>query len=106
MFGAGTNEQDSETDAFASSASRNRQGAVRRRGPRARAGGPHARGQPRQRHDLHHRPAGAGGRPDLDEQVDPTEWNDYIRKSQDSLRVIADLTGGIAVVNQNDFDKR
>ncbi len=28
-----------------------------------------------------------------------------MRKSQDSLRVIADLTGGIAVVNQNDFDK-
>jgi VWFA-related protein len=42
---------------------------------------------------------------DLDEQVDPTEWNDYLRKSQDSLRVIADQTGGIAVVNQNDFDK-
>ena len=27
------------------------------------------------------------------------------RKTQDSLRVIADLTGGIAVVNQNNFDK-
>jgi VWFA-related protein len=50
-------------------------------------------------------PRGLVGGPDLDEQVDPVEWNDYVRKSQDSLRVIADLTGGIAVVNQNDFDK-
>ncbi len=50
-------------------------------------------------------PRGLVGGPDLDEQVDPTQWNDYIRKSQDSLRVIADLTGGIAVVNQNDFGK-
>jgi VWFA-related protein len=45
----------------------------------------------------------AGG--DIDEQVDPTQWNDYIRKSQDSLRVLAEETGGLAVVNQNDFDK-
>jgi VWFA-related protein len=45
----------------------------------------------------------AGG--DIAEQVDPTEWNDYLRKSQDSLRVLAEDTGGLAVVNQNDFDK-
>ncbi len=45
----------------------------------------------------------AGG--DLDEQVDPTEWNDYLHKSQDSLRVLAEQTGGIAVINQNDFSK-
>ena len=28
-----------------------------------------------------------------------------MRKSQDSLRVLAEETGGVAVVNQNDFDK-
>lgn len=42
---------------------------------------------------------------DLDEEVDPREWDVYVRKTQDSLRTLAELTGGIAVVNQNDFDK-
>lgn len=50
-------------------------------------------------------PRGLVGGSDIDENLDPTEWSDYIRKSQDSLRVLADETGGIAVVNQNDFDK-
>jgi VWFA-related protein len=50
-------------------------------------------------------PRGLVGGQDLDENLDPSEWQDYIRKSQDSLRVLADETGGIAVVNQNDFDK-
>jgi VWFA-related protein len=50
-------------------------------------------------------PRGLVGMPDLDEQVDMTEWQDYVRKSQDSLRVLAEETGGIAVVNQNDFNK-
>jgi VWFA-related protein len=42
---------------------------------------------------------------DIDEQIDPVEFGEHVRKTQDSLRVLADLTGGIAVVNQNDFDK-
>jgi VWFA-related protein len=50
-------------------------------------------------------PRGLVAGADLDEQLDPVEYNDYIRKSQDSLRVLADETGGIAVVNQNDFSK-
>jgi len=50
-------------------------------------------------------PRGLVGGSDIDEQVDPTQWNEYIRKSQDSLRVLAEETGGLAVVNQNDFDK-
>jgi VWFA-related protein len=50
-------------------------------------------------------PRGLVGMPDLDQTVDQTDWMDYIRKSQDSLRVLAENTGGIAVVNQNDFDK-
>jgi VWFA-related protein len=50
-------------------------------------------------------PRGLVAGPDLDEQVDTQEWGTHIRKTQDSLRMLADLTGGIAVVNQNDFDK-
>jgi VWFA-related protein len=42
---------------------------------------------------------------DIDEQVDPTEWQNFVRKSQESLRVLAEQTGGFAVVNQNDFTK-
>ena len=50
-------------------------------------------------------PRGLVGGPSLDDNIDPTEWYAYVRNSIDSLRVLADLTGGFAVVNQNDFDK-
>ena len=33
------------------------------------------------------------------------EFGEHVRKTQDSLRVLAEQTGGIAVVNQNNFDK-
>ena len=51
-------------------------------------------------------PRGLVGGPDLDETtLDTMDWQDHIRETQSSLRVIAELTGGYAVVNQNDFDK-
>jgi len=51
-------------------------------------------------------PRGLVGGPDLDEtKLDMTDWQDHLRETQSSLRVIADLTGGYAVVNSNDFDK-
>ncbi|MBI4476286.1 MAG: VWA domain-containing protein [Acidobacteria bacterium] len=50
-------------------------------------------------------PRGLVAGADLDDPVDPVEWGNYVRKTQDSLRVLAEQTGGIAVVNQNDFDR-
>lgn len=50
-------------------------------------------------------PRGLVGMPDLDDKVDPVEWQEFVTNSINSLRVLAELTGGIAVVNQNDFEK-
>jgi VWFA-related protein len=50
-------------------------------------------------------PRGLVAGQDIDEPVDQVEWESHLRKSQDSLRVIAELTGGMAVVNTNDFSK-
>jgi VWFA-related protein len=50
-------------------------------------------------------PRGLVAGQDLDQQVDPVEWESHLRKQQDSMRVLAELTGGVAVVNTNDFTK-
>jgi VWFA-related protein len=50
-------------------------------------------------------PRGLVAGPDLDENLDTAEWQNHVRETQDSLRVLAEQTGGIAVVNQNDFDR-
>ena len=50
-------------------------------------------------------PRGLTAGPDIDQEVDPQEWETHVRKEQDSLRSLAEQTGGIAIVNTNDFNK-
>ena len=48
-------------------------------------------------------PRGLSAGPDIDADISVTEWNAHMRASQDSLRVIAEQTGGFAMVNMNDI---
>jgi VWFA-related protein len=50
-------------------------------------------------------PRGLVGGPDLDQKVDMMDYQNYVTTSQNSLRVLAEQTGGFATVNQNDFVK-
>jgi VWFA-related protein len=50
-------------------------------------------------------PRGLVGGPDIDQEVDMMDWQNYVTESQNSLRVLAELTGGYAAINQNDFTK-
>ena len=50
-------------------------------------------------------PRGLVGGPDIDVNISPTEWSQHTRKTTDSLRIIAEQTGGFAIVNTNNFDK-
>jgi len=48
-------------------------------------------------------PRGLPAGPDIDADIRVPEWNAFLRNSQDSLRVMAEETGGFAMVNMNDF---
>ena len=48
---------------------------------------------------------GIVGGSDQGANVDPLQWSDYLRKTMQTLRVLAEETGGIAVVSQDDVDK-
>ena len=48
-------------------------------------------------------PRGLAAGPDIDLDIRTPEWNAYLRNSQDSLRVIAEETGGFAMVNMNNI---
>jgi len=48
-------------------------------------------------------PRGLVAGADVDVNLSVQEWNRFIFKSQSSLRLLAELTGGMAVVNRNDF---
>lgn len=50
-------------------------------------------------------PRGLVGGPDIDVNISPTEWANHVRKSVDTLKILAEQTGGFAVVNTNDFNK-
>jgi VWFA-related protein len=49
-------------------------------------------------------PRGLVAGPDMDVDIDQREWGEHVRETQTSLRILAELTGGIAVVNTNNFD--
>ena len=85
---------------------------VRKTGKRVRrcrsglgAGLADPRSEPRERDDLHDRPARPRGRTRHRQEVDMLDWQNYVTESQNSLRVLAEQTGGFAAVNQNDFTK-
>ena len=50
-------------------------------------------------------PRGLIAGPDISEfEIPIQEWNRYVMQTQNSLRVLAELTGGMAVVNRNNFE--
>ena len=49
-------------------------------------------------------PRGLVAAPDIDFNVPQEEWAEYQRTTRNSLRTLADLTGGLAIVNTNNFE--
>ena len=50
-------------------------------------------------------PTGLVAGPDIDQDVNTSDWQAYTRERQNSLLTLAELTGGLAVVNTNDIEK-
>jgi VWFA-related protein len=50
-------------------------------------------------------PTGLVAGPDIDQDMKMSDWLAHTRERQNSLRVLAELTGGVAVVNTNDIEK-
>ena len=49
-------------------------------------------------------PTGLVAGPDIDQDLKMSDWNAYTRERQNSLRTLAELTGGFAIVNTNNVD--
>ena len=50
-------------------------------------------------------PRGLIAGPDINQDLTTTEWRNHVQTSVDSLKTIADLTGGFCICNNNDFKK-
>ena len=50
-------------------------------------------------------PRGLMAGPNIDERVPIQEWSAWAFQTQNSLRMLSELTGGMAVVNRNDFPR-
>ena len=50
-------------------------------------------------------PRGLIAGPDINQELTTTEWRNHVQTSVDSLKTIADLTGGFCICNSNDFKK-
>jgi VWFA-related protein len=49
-------------------------------------------------------PRGLMAGPSIADNIQLDQWNLYVAETQDTLRVLAQLTGGLALVNMNDFE--